>query len=270
MGAGAGPKLERLRSLLAPLDGALLAYSGGVDSALLLRVAHEALGDRLLTVTVRSELFSDRELDDARGYAAALGAHHEIIHIALLREASFIGNPRDRCYGCKKIIFTRLLRLAGERGLSTVLEGSNIDDEKVFRPGLRALEELAVRSPLKETGLSKEEVRALAKDLVVPGWDRPSRPCLATRFPYGAAISPEALERVKRAEEYLYSLGFREFRVRDHGELARIETGKSETALLNETATAAAVVLEFKKLGFVNITLDLQGLRSGSWDGDGP
>lgn len=259
-------KLERLKDGLVPVKSALLAYSGGVDSSLLLRVAHEIMGDRLLAVTVRTMLQYEKEADDAQSYAAVLGARHLLVEMDMLNEKFIADNPRDRCFGCKKLIFTRLTGIARESGIEKVIEGSNADDPMSYRPGIRALEELGIESPLKNAGLTKKEIRELARRLAVPAWDRPARPCLATRFPYDTTITPEKLNQVKEAEAYLAMLGFREYRVRHHGEIARIEAGQAEIKKLRDAGTTGKITAEFKKLGFRYVALDLEGFRSGSMD----
>ncbi|MBR1588060.1 MAG: ATP-dependent sacrificial sulfur transferase LarE, partial [Kiritimatiellae bacterium] len=200
-------KLARLRDLLREAGGAAVAFSAGVDSTFLLRVAHEVLGDRAVAATVRSPLVPRHELDDAVAFCRQEGIRHEVIDFDALSDPVVVANTPDRCYHCKKAIFGKLLEFARGRGLATVAEGSNVDDDGDYRPGRRAIKELGVRSPLREAGLTKEEIRALSREFGLPTWSKPSFACLASRFPYGERVTAAGLERVERAERWLRDAG---------------------------------------------------------------
>ena len=257
-------KLAHLKELLREMDGAVVAFSSGVDSTFLLRVAHEVLGERVIAATIRSHTFPKRELDEAVSFCRAEGVRHEVIDSEELDIPGFAENPPDRCYHCKKELFSRLLAFARENGLAAVLEGSNIDDDGDYRPGRRAIKELGIRSPLHEAGLSKAEIRALSREMGLPTSDKPSFACLASRFPYGERITAGALERVERAEQWLLDagLGLKQLRVRSHGALARIEVPSD--AIPRLAARAAEIAAAFKELGFSYVALDLLGYRTGS------
>jgi len=257
-------KLDHLRQSLGEMEGVLLAYSGGVDSAFLLHVAFDVLGERVLAVTARSPLRPAAELAAAQQLASGLGAKHLVISTNELDDPELVRNPQERCYLCKRRLFLGLKRLAADEGLREVVDGSNSDDLGEHRPGLKALRELSVRSPLAESRLSKEEIRDLSRMLGLTTWDKPSQSCLATRFPYGEQLTSEKLRRVEEAERSLIKLGFRDLRVRSHGPLARIEVNPADmSALLQQ---APVVVDKLEELGFVHITMDLKGYRTGSMD----
>lgn len=255
-------KINKLRSLLRGFDGLLVAFSGGVDSTLLLRVAQEELGKRVLAVTLSSPLHTPAELAEARRLAAEIGAQHRIVIHNLLDEPNVANNPPDRCYHCKLRIMGELVKLAEVEGFAAVADGSNASDDAGDRPGLRALGELGIRSPLREAGLTKAEIRSLARELGLPNWNKSARPCLATRFPFGEALDQKRLERVDRAEEYLRGILPEPLRVRSHGEIARIELGPPAMPLLLEHRQQ--IVEQLKKLSFHYVTVDLDGFRSGS------
>ena len=255
-------KLERLRAALRKLGSAAVAFSAGVDSTFLLRVAHEELGERAVAVTVRSPLIPRRELEDAADFCRAGGIRHDFIDFDELSMPEFASNPPDRCYHCKKAIFRKIIEFSHANELKAVLEGSNTDDDGDYRPGRRAIRELGVLSPLHDAGLTKAEIRALSKKLGLPTADKPSFACLASRFPYGEQITTEGLERVERAEQHLMDLGFGQVRVRSHGDMARIEVPPDDIPRL--AAHAAEISASFKRFGFAYATLDLQGYRTGS------
>ena len=256
-------KLEQLKESLAGLRGAVVAFSGGVDSTFLLAVASEVLGERVLAVTATSATYPERELFEARALARQMGARHLEVISEELDIPEFQHNPRNRCYYCKKELFAKLRNIADEQGLPHVLDGTNIDDLGDHRPGRQAANELGVLSPLEQAGLTKQEIRQLSHQLGLPTWDKPAYACLSSRFPYGTAITPERVRQVGRAEESLRTLGFRILRVRYHGDVARLELGPEELCkavgpLKNE------VVQMIKQAGFTFVAVDLEGYRTGS------
>ena len=262
--AQAFAKLERLRERLRVIGSAVVAFSSGVDSTFLLRVAHEELGERVVAVTIRSHTFPKRELDEASAFCRAEGVRHAVIDSEELNIPGFAENPPDRCYHCKRELFSKLLAFARENALAAVLEGSNLDDDGDYRPGRRAIQELGVVSPLHEVGLTKAEIRALSREMGLPTSDKPSFACLASRFPYGERITAGGLERVEKAEQWLLDAGFglTQLRVRSHDDLARIEVPSGDIPRL--AARAAEITAAFKELGFAYVTLDLRGYRTGS------
>lgn len=262
---------DRIRNKLLTLDGIIaslgrvaVAFSGGVDSAFLMKYAHDRLGSGAVAVTADSPLVTSEEIETTRSFAAAEHIEHAILPIDLLRNDAVISNPPDRCYHCKLAIFRAILEFAAARGIPHVIEGSNRDDRDDYRPGMRALAELGVRSPLMEAGLTKDEIRRTSRDSGLAGWDRPASPCLATRVPHGVRITGEMLDAIGRAERYLRELGFRDVRVRHHGDLARIEVPSDERTRLLDEVRAAGIAEYFKSCGFTYITLDIEGYRRGS------
>ncbi len=255
-------KLARLRAILRDMGGVVIGMSGGVDSVLLARVAHEVLAERALAVTADSPSLPRRELREAEELARLAGVRHRVIKTAEVADPRYAANPTNRCYFCKHELFARLSALAAEEGLAWVAYGENLDDLGDHRPGAQAAAEQGVRAPLKEAGLSKADIRALARAYGLPVWDKPAFACLGSRFPYGTAITPEKLAQVEAAEDVLWELGLRQFRVRHHGDLARIEVEPEAMPRLIELASA--VVRGVRAAGFHHVTLDLAGYRRGS------
>lgn len=254
-------KLTKLKEILIQTKGVVVAFSGGVDSALLLKVAHEVLGDRAIAITAISEVYPDHELEMAKKIVALLGVKHLILEISEL-VPEFQENPPERCYYCKKDIFGKLLVEAVKMGITTVVDGTNVDDLQDFRPGMKACKELGIRSPLQEACLTKHEIRVLSKASNLPTWDLPSYACLASRFPYGTPITKAGLSRVGNGENLLRNLGFKQFRLRDHDRIARLEIDLTQLNLLLENRTA--IIEGLHTLGYRYITLDLEGYRTGS------
>jgi len=257
-------KYSKLVSLLGELDGALVAFSGGVDSSLLLCAAVEALGNRALAVTATSAASPPGEEDQAETVARHLGARHLMVKTGEVEDPHYQQNPTDRCYYCKGILFSDLKALAEKEGLAQVVEGSNMDDLGDYRPGRKALEEAGVRSPLIEVELTKAEIRELSRVRELPVWDTPSAACLASRVPYGEEITAERLLRIGKAEAYLRTLGFRQLRVRDHGAVARLEVEPTDLDRFGDGELRDTVVAELKGLGFTYVALDLAGYRTGA------
>ena len=258
-------KFIKLKEIFLSMGGVVVAYSGGVDSTLLLRVARESLGEEhVLAVTALSPLYPDRELAGAKRMAQEMGVKHILIESNELEIDGFSKNPSNRCYFCKKELFEGMQSLARKEAISFVVEGSTLDDEKDHRPGRRAIQELGIRSPLQEARFTKEDVRELSRTLGLPTWDKPSFACLASRFPYGEEITPEGLRMVDEAENFLFSLGFKQVRVRHYQSLARIEVYPEEMSRLMNGSLREKVVNCLKKIGYRYVTLDLQGFRSGS------
>jgi uncharacterized protein len=258
-------KYTHLKEIFRAMGRVVVAYSGGVDSSLLLKVAKDTLGDGdAVAVTALSPLYPDREVAGAEKVAKEMGVRHVLVESNELEIEGFSKNPPNRCYYCKKKLFEELLSVAQKEGISFVVEGSTLDDEADHRPGRKAVQELGVRSPLKEARFIKEEVRELSNALGLTTWDKPSFACLASRFPYGAEITQEALKRVDEAEGFLFGLGFKQVRVRHYGDLARIEVLREEMGRLIDGDLREKVVSRLKEIGYKYVTLDLQGFRSGS------
>ncbi|MDD2734120.1 MAG: ATP-dependent sacrificial sulfur transferase LarE [Desulfuromonadaceae bacterium] len=256
-------KTAALRTILTDMGGCVIGFSGGVDSTLLFAVAAAVLGQRALAVTATSQTYPERELSEARELAERIGGRHLVVESEELDIPEFRDNPRNRCYYCKKELFSKLRAIADQEGLDFVLDGTNSDDAGDHRPGRKAAEELLVRSPLEEAGFTKQDIRDLSRKMSLPTWDKPAFACLSSRFPYGTAITAERVGQVGLAEESLRELGFRTLRVRYHGDVARIELGEEEFA--RATGMARDEVIRFvKAAGFTYVALDLQGYRTGA------
>lgn len=254
-------KLHKIRSILKQQRGVVVAFSGGVDSSLLLQIAKDTVPDHVIAVTASSPIHPEQELELAKHIARRLHNKHVILKSDELKKKKFTSNPRDRCYHCKLALFKKIKKFAARNGY-TVIEASNASDLQDYRPGLRALKELRITSPFIEARLSKQEIRTLAKKYKLPNWDRPAMACLATRVPYGRKITKKILQRVEAAERYLTRLGLSQVRVRDHEPIARIEIMPDEFKKIVSQRTK--ITRHFRKLGYLYVTLDLEGYTIGS------
>ncbi|MDB9489337.1 ATP-dependent sacrificial sulfur transferase LarE [Dolichospermum circinale CS-534/05] len=256
-------KLEQLQALFREIDQALIAYSGGVDSTLVAKIAYEVLGDRALAVTAVSASLLPEELEDAKIQAATIGIAHKIVQTQEMDNPNYTSNPVNRCYFCKSELHDTLKPLALELGYPYVVDGVNADDLHDYRPGIQAAKERGARSPLAEIGVTKAEVRQISQQLGLPWWDKPAQPCLSSRFPYGEEITIAKLQRVGRAEIYLRNLGWQNLRVRSEGDTARIELSPDKIKDFVTTTDLPSLVSVFQDWGFIYVTLDLEGYRSG-------
>jgi len=257
-------KFNILQEYLKSLGSVAVAFSSGVDSTFLLKAAHDALGDKAIAVTARSCSFPERELQEAINFTKNNKITHEIFDSEELKNEEFSKNPANRCYICKHEIFSNIKDIAAKRGINEVVEGSNVDDLVDYRPGLVAIEELGIKSPLRHAGLTKGEIRELSKDLGLETWDKQSFACLVSRFPYGQRITKEKLKMVDEAEQLLIDMGFRQLRVRHHENLARIEVDEMQFPKIMDKETRELIYNRFKEIGFTYVSLDLLGYRTGS------
>ena len=256
-------KLTQLQTIFKQMERALIAYSGGIDSTLVAKVAYDVLGDRALGVTAVSPSLLPEELEDAKIQAATIGISHELVNTNEMDNPNYTSNPVNRCYFCKSELHDTLKPLALKRGYPYVVDGLNADDLQDYRPGIQAAKERGARSPLAEVGITKLEVRQLSQGLGLPWWDKPAQPCLSSRFPYGEEITIEKLQRVGRAEIYLRNLGYHNLRVRSQGDTARIELAPEKIKEFVATTDLDKLVAKLQELGFIYVTLDLEGYRSG-------
>lgn len=257
-------KYKELIKYLKGLGKVVLAFSGGVDSTFLLKVSKEALGDNVKAVTILSPYIPKWEIEEAKELVKELGVKHEIIEAPIIDSIRY--NPEDRCYLCKTAVFSMILNAAKEQGYDYVIDGTNFDDISDYRPGLRALKELEVKSPLLECKLTKAEIRAFSKELKLNTWDKPPYACLLTRIPYGNELKEEDFVKIENAEKYMMSIGFRAIRVRCHGDLARIEVSRNDRSKLFDEELLDTIANKIKEFGFKYVTLDLQGYRVGSFN----
>lgn len=257
-------KLNMLKELLAGMGSVAIGFSSGVDSTFLLQVAHEVLEERVLAITIKSSFTSEDEWIDALAFVEKNNIQHDVIHVDLNNIQNFTANPINRCYVCKKHLFYLLKEKAKKKGITYILDGTNKDDLSDYRPGYQALKELEVRSPLLEVGLTKEDIRYLSKEMGLATWEKPAFACLASRIPYGEAIDEAKLGRIQNCESYLFSMGFKQLRVRCHNELARIEVLPEDRFRFLEQGLMETITSKFQEYGFKYVTLDLIGYRCGS------
>ncbi len=258
-------KLETLKKKIAGMKKVLIAYSGGVDSTFLLKICVDVLGrENILAVTAVSPTYQKEEIEEAKRIAGQMGVKHMIIYTDEMKNNSFTSNPLQRCYFCKKELFSKLREIAEKHGIEYVLDASNKDDASDFRPGMKAAREAGIISPLMETGITKKEIRYFSRKMGLPTYDKPSQACLASRFPYGEKITEEKLKMVEEAEKFLKELGFKIVRVRHHGRLARIEVDKEEIKKFFDEELRKKVTDKLKQIGYTWVCLDLLGYRSGS------
>jgi uncharacterized protein len=258
-------KIQKLRKILKNYKSVLIAFSGGTDSSFLLKAAIDFLGpNEVLAVTVKSEFIPEKKISEAKSLAGEIGARWERVEIPVLKESNLGRNPVDRCYICKKTILKNLKKIAKKEGMNQVVEGSIVEDTENYRPGKKAIKQLKIESPLLEAALTKEEIRKLSRKLALPSWNKTSFTCLATRFPYETRLTKKNLKKVATAEDFLANKTFKHFRVRSHGNIARIEVPEKDFDKL--LSHRKSIINEFKEIGFDYVTLDIEGYRSGSMD----
>jgi len=257
-------KHKKLKRILVSYGSLLVAFSGGVDSSLLLKVAHDVLGDKVSAVIATSETYPKEECSSAVKFAKKLGVRYRVIDTEEFKDERFVSNTPERCYYCKNELFSKLVDIAKKEGIKYIADGSNVSDMSDFRPGTNASKEYGIRSPLREARFTKEDIRKLSRQLKLPTWNKPALACLASRVPYGTRITKDILDKIEKGERFIRNLGLKQIRVRHHGSLVRIEVEKADLISLVEGGIADKIEKKFKKLGYNYVTIDLSGYRTGS------